>query len=171
MVAIGSRGEFGQFFSLGVRTSETNTGAAALEIIADANNGFFLRELRITLTTATASIFGIGRPAAIGITPTAPVAVLAQRGGGNGLITTALAWGTGPTVPAKFYDRLELPATIGAAAILAWDELWVPPAGTIVLWNLSAVSTADVSIKVEGHARVGKTVTVSVTGDQGVAGL
>src|SRR5438874_7032510 len=90
------------------RTTSGTIGTAALEIIAGPRNGFWLRSLELTLVAATASVFAIGRPGAKGVTPTAPVAILPEAGAADlGAITaaTALAFGTGPTVPTSFYRR------------------------------------------------------------------
>lgn len=134
-------------YSVANRTSNSTTGNATLELIAGANQGYRLLELGFTLNAATASTFGYGTPAAIGITPTSPVTLLAEDAGNTatGNTTTALAWGTGPTIPANFYRRVSLPATIGAGLI------WTFPRGinvlktkTTILWNLSTVSVIDV---------------------------
>ena len=105
------------------------------ETIAGANLGYRMLEFGITLNAATASVFAIGRPAAIGITPTSPQTVLAEDGGNTatGNTTTALAWGTAPTVPANFFRRCSFAATIGAGLI------WTFPRGIIVLKALSSV--------------------------------
>lgn len=111
-------------------------------------------ELSLTISAATASTFGFGRPAAIGITPTSPVTVLAEDGGNTaaGNTTTALAWGTGPTVPANFFRRISLPATIGAGIIWTFPRgIVVLKALTSVLWNPSggSNSAADVNVVVD----------------------
>lgn len=139
-------------YSLANRTTNTTTGNDCLEIIASASLGYRLLELGITINAATASAYGFGRPAAIGVTPTTPVTVLAEDGGNTsaGNTTTALAWGTQPTIPANFMRRVSLPATVGAGII------WTFPRGVFVLkalsttvWNLSTVSAADIWIVVD----------------------
>lgn len=143
------------------RTTSGTIGTAALEIIAGPAKGFWLRWFEYTLVAATASVFAIGRPGSKGVTPTAPVAILPEAGGADlGAITatTALAWGTGPTVPTIFYRRSSLPATIGAEMVWPFGPtlpsrggftgggLWVPAGLSIVLWNIAANSLVDVSI-------------------------
>jgi hypothetical protein len=122
-------------YSIANRTSATANAAAAQETIAGSNLGYRLLEFGLSINAASASVFGIGRPAATGITPTSPQTVLAEDGGNTaaGNTTTALAWGTGPTVPANFFRRVSLPATIGAGII------WTFPRGIIVLKTLSTV--------------------------------
>jgi hypothetical protein len=139
-------------YSLANRTSNTTTANATLEIIGAAALGYRLLELGLTINAATASAFGYGTPAAIGITPTTPVTVLAEDAGNTavGNTTTALAWGTGPTVPANFYRRVSLPATIGAGIIWTFPRgISVLKAKTTILWNLSTTSAADVWVVVD----------------------
>src|SRR5208337_2737131 len=128
---------------LGNRTTATANAAAALEVIAGANDSYRLMELGFTLVTATASAFGFGRPAAIGITPTSPITVLTEDGNNAStfVTTTALAWGTGPTVPANFDRRISLQASIGAGIVWTWPRgFTVTKALTSVLWNPSGGS-------------------------------
>lgn len=139
-------------FSIATRTSSGTTATAAQEIIAGANNAFSLKELGITINAATASVFGVGIPAAKGITPGTTSTVQAEDQGNTtaGNTTVAQTWGTGPTVPANFIRRVSLPATIGAGII------WTFPRGlnvlkntTEVLWNITTDSVADVWVVVD----------------------
>ncbi|MGZ4849802.1 MAG: hypothetical protein ACXV2C_00250 [Candidatus Bathyarchaeia archaeon] len=139
-------------YSLAVRTSNVVTGNATLEIIGSTNVGYRLLEVGITINAATASVFGLGKPAAAGVTPTTPVTVIAEDAGNStaGNTNTALAWATGPTLPAAFLRRVSLPATIGAGIIWTFPRgVSVLKATTEVLWNLSATSVADVWIVVD----------------------
>lgn len=136
-------------YELGVRTTVTTIAAAAAELRAASGNPFKLAEMGITLGAATASTYGLGRPAAVGVTPTSPVTVLAMNPSeSTGTVTHAVAWGTGPTVPANFFRRIALPATIGAGIIWTWPpkSFIVGPGNaaaavaSIVLWNITANS-------------------------------
>ena len=132
-------------YSLANRTSAVATATPCLEVIAGANLGYRMLEFGITINSATASVFGFGRPAAIGVTPTSPQTVLAEDGGNTatGNTTTALAWGTAPTTPANFFRRVSLPATIGAGIIWTFPRgVVVLKANTTVLWNPSASSNS-----------------------------
>jgi hypothetical protein len=137
-------------YSLANRTTNTTTGAANLEIIAASGVGYRLLEVGITINAATASAFGLGVPAAKGVGATSPVTVLAedQNNTTAGNTTTALAWGTtAPTVPTNFFRRVSLPATIGAGIIWTFPRgIMVPKNTSLVLWNLSTTSAADVWI-------------------------
>lgn len=144
-------------YSRADRTSNVTSANACYEIIAGPAGAEIL-EIAIFLATAVTTVIGIGRPAAIGITPTTPLLVQANIvGDPAGVTSTAMAWGTGPTVPAHFLRRLSFPATIGAGYILLFTHLnsrQVVPAGnsrliipansSIVLWNITGGATLDV---------------------------
>lgn len=126
-------------YSLSVLTTGTASGAAAWEIIP-GTKAYRLLELGVFLNAATASNIGLGNPAAIGITPTSPVTFLAEseQSGRVATVTSALAWGTGPTLPTNFYRQVSLPAAAGAGVIWQFPRgLQVLNGQTLVLWNLS----------------------------------
>jgi hypothetical protein len=134
-------------FSLGVRTSGAANASAAWEIRCSASTRARLMELGVTLAAATASTYGLGRPAAIGLTPTAPVDFQPEDPADiivAGLVQSALAWATGPTVPANFHRRIGFPATIGSGILWTWQNgLVIPAGGSIVLWNLALNGVVD----------------------------
>ena len=137
-------------YSIGNRTTNTTTANPALEVIAPAA-GTRVTSITITLADATASVFGIGRAAAVGVTPTAPVVLVKHDSGRpTTLTTTALAWATAPTVPAAFIARTNLPATIGASVTLEFPEgITLATGESLVLWNLSTTGAADVTVCTE----------------------
>lgn len=130
-------------YSIAQRTTVTTIAAAAWELRSTSTNKPKVMEIGISLGAATASIYGVGRPAVIGTTPTAPLTAL-DEGDGNGpagLTTCAVAWGVVPTVPVNFFRRVSLPATIGAGVIMTFPRgLGLPVSGSIVLWNITANS-------------------------------
>src|SRR3990172_12259225 len=106
-------------YSLANLTTNVTSANAALELRTASTDRVRLEELGASLNAATASTYGIGRPGAIGVTPTSPITWLAQDPASPaGTAQTALAWGTGPTVPANFFRRWNLPAQIGAGVML-----------------------------------------------------
>ena len=133
-------------YSIANRTSNVTIANANVELRTTSTDRARVMEIGIWMAAATASVVGIGRPGAIGVTPTSPQTVLAEDPGEPvGTVTTALAWGTGPTVPANFFRRANLPATIGAGVILTFPRgLIVPVSGSIVNWNISATGVMDV---------------------------
>lgn len=134
--------------SIGVRTSSGTDASAAWEIRTGATPGRFkLIELGIFLAAATASTYGLGRPQAIGDTPTSPVDFLPEDPNdviANGVVQSALAWSTGPSVPSNFLRRISLPATIGTGVIWTFPEgIVIPVSSSLVLWNLASNGVVD----------------------------
>lgn len=147
-------------YSLRTRTTVTTTGAAAYEFRAASGARVQIREIGIFLAAATASTYGLGRPAAIGVTPTAPVTVIPEDWAGPvGTSTTAVAWGTGPTVPANFHRAVGLPAAIGNGVIWTFgpNEFVLGPiqgaaaaVNSFVIWNLATNSAAtDIYVRAD----------------------
>lgn len=131
------------------RTASGTAAAAALEIIAGLT-GFWLRRVEVSLVAATASVYGFGRPAAKGITPTAPVAFPLEGVGPTTVsASTAVAWGTGPTVPTSFYRQNSMTGAIGQTLVWVFDGVWIPIGASIVLWNTGTNSIADVNITID----------------------
>lgn len=135
-------------YSIGNRTSGVGSGAAGIELRTGANARVRLMEWDLFLAAATASTFGIGRPAAIGVTPTTPVTWVAEDPGEPaGTAQTALAWSTGPTIPAVFFRRIALPATIGTGIIWTFPRgLIIQVSWSLILWNLAANGVSDVNL-------------------------
>ncbi len=107
--------------------------------------------LEISLVTAATVTLGLGRPAAIGITPTSPQLVQALNSTDSaGTTATAMAWGTGPTVPAQFLKRwtfiLAGPQTIHYQFV---RPIIIPASGSLVLWNITASVLLDVNIVID----------------------
>lgn len=129
------------------RTTATAAASASWEIRSAATNKPRIMEIGLSQVAATAGVFGIGRPAAIGVTPTTPITWLDEQDGNGpvGLTTSALAWGTGPTVPANFLRRIACPATIGAGVIFTFPRgLGLPVSGSIVIWIIATAPVCDV---------------------------
>ena len=101
------------------------------------------------MAAATASTFGLGRPSAIGVTPTTPVAGQAEDSAdAASAAQTAVAWTTKPTAPASsiYLRRIALPAAIGAGVIWTWPDgpgLIVPINSSIVIFNLATNGVID----------------------------
>ncbi len=136
------------------RTSGTVSGDATWELRSGSDR-LYIREIGIFLGAATASIFGLGRPAAIGVTPTSPVTIQAMDPADPaGAAQTAVAWATKPTAPASsiYLRRIGLPAAIGAGVIWTFapgSELIVPASSSIVIYNLATNGVADIYVVVD----------------------
>lgn len=135
-------------YSLSQRTSGAANASAAHETRSAATDRVAIVEIGVFLAAATASTYGIGRPAAIGVTPTTPQTFLAEDSGDPaGTATGALAWGTAPTAPANFFRRIGLPATIGTGVIWTFPRgIRLPVSGSFVLWNLALNGVVDIYV-------------------------
>lgn len=134
-------------YSMSQRTTATAAASASWEIRSTAGNKPKIMELGLSQNAATAGAYGIGRPGAIGVTPTSPQTWLDEQDGNGptGLTTSALAWGTGPTVPTNFFRRISCPATIGAGVIWTFPRgLGIPVSNSIVVWIIATAPVCDV---------------------------
>lgn len=134
--------------SLGVRTTAVTAGTAGWEIRTGATPGRAkVFEIGFFLAAATATTIGLGRPAAIGITPTSPVNFLPEDPNdviASGVVQSSLAWATPPTVPTAFLRRVSLPATIGTGVIWTFPKgITIPVSYGLVLWNIATGSAVD----------------------------
>jgi len=150
-----------QRYELAVRTSNVTSAQALLEIIAptviSGVKGVRILNFNITVASAVTGVFGTGRPAVAGITPTTPVSFLSVENGEPSLTKVALAWGTSPTAPAAFFHRVSVPATISAIRdilplILGGLDrgvgIWIPAGQTFTLHNITGGPTLDVSMDI-----------------------
>ncbi len=133
-------------YSLSQRTSATAAAAASWEVRTTTTKRAQILEIGISQVTAVAGTYGIGRPQAIGVTPTTPQTVLQEDPGEPaGTVTAAVAWGTGPTVPLNFFRRVTCPATIGAGVIWTFPRgLFIAVSSSIIVWILATAPVCDV---------------------------
>lgn len=133
-------------YTFAARTSNVTIANACWELRTTSTDRARLMELGIFLAGATASTFGLGRPQAIGVTPTSPQTFLGEDSAEPAAtLTSALAWGTGPTVPVNFLRRISLPATVGTGVIWTFPRgILIPVSSSLILWNISATAVADV---------------------------
>lgn len=139
-------------FGMAQRTTNGTAGAAAWEVRAGSATKPRVFELGVSNVAATASVFGVGRPGAIGITPTSPQTFVDEGDGDGGTSTTtsAVAWGTGPTVPANFNRRQALAASVGAGTIWTFPRgFGLPKSGSLVLWVIATASVVDAYASVD----------------------
>jgi hypothetical protein len=133
---------------LGVRTSNVTSANAMVEIIAGIK-GCRVWPMALTLATAVVGVFGLGRPAAAGVTPTTPIPFLSDGLGDPSLTRLALAWGTSPTAPSSFFMRISAPATVGSYWTVGFQQgIWVPAGSTLTLHNVTGGPTLDLNIEI-----------------------
>ncbi len=134
-------------YGLAQRTSATAAASASWEILTAATNAPLVMEVGISQNTATAGVYGLGRPAVIGGTPTTPQNFVAEQ---NSTLPTsitkgALAWGVGPTVPANHNRRVSCSATIGVGVIWTFPRgFHIPVSSSIVVWIIATAPVCDV---------------------------
>ena len=134
-------------YGLSQRTTATVAASASWEVRSAATNKPRIMELGISQVTAVAGTYGIGRPGAIGITPTSPQNFVAEGDAGapTSLSTAAVAWGTGPTVPTNFNRRLTCAATIGVGAIFSFPRgMDISTSGSVIVWIIATAPVCDV---------------------------
>jgi hypothetical protein len=134
-------------YGLSQRTTSGTAATASWEVRSASTNAPRVMEVGVSQNAATAGVYGIGRPAAIGVTPTSPQNFVVESAGNDptSLTTAAVAWGTGPTVPANFNRRFSCAATIGVGAILTFPRgCQIPTSNSIVLWIIATAPVCDV---------------------------
>jgi hypothetical protein len=90
--------------------------------------------------TAAASVVGLGRPAAVSVTPTAIVPQAQDTSAGAASCSGSVAATTKPTAPANYMRRFGMPATLGAGIVWTFQRGIVIPTGPaeLVLFNIGA---------------------------------
>jgi hypothetical protein len=132
--------------SAAVRSSNGTTNQSAAELIASSTLAYKLMEAGLSMNVGTASVYGLGAPAAIGVSPTTPAALVFEDGGNTSTpgTTTALAWGTSPTNPTVFQRRVSLPATVGAGICWSFPRGYgILKAKTLVIQNIGTTQVID----------------------------
>lgn len=137
-----------------VRTSNVTNANAALEIIAGAL-GCRVFGIKVCVASAVLTVLGVGRPAAAGVTPTTPAAFPCIDGDASVVSASkiALAWGTSPTAPAKFFERVSTTAAIGFQRDFLFPQgLWIPANGSLTLHNITGGAVLDVTVDIQEQA-------------------
>jgi hypothetical protein len=126
------------------------SGAAAGPIVqfraAGAARDVRVFEIGVFAATAVAGEVGVGRPAALAVTPATPIGPIGSGNGydnvsGAGAALIDTTWATAPTAPAIPWRRYAIPATIGAGIVWRWAEgIVVPASGALVIWQYSALA-------------------------------
>lgn len=137
--------------SIGVRSQNLTITQASLEIRTTAAVRATLLETSIIQATGTAQSLGLGRPAALGLTPGTTSTFQRDEPGAPACVTTtALTWATSPTAPAIFHRRWNSAATIGVGVIWTFPRgLIIPVSGAIVVWNITAAVACDINVALD----------------------
>jgi hypothetical protein len=131
-------------YSLSMNGTVAGSGVPSWEAKPSAANEPAIMEIGVINGAATACTYGFGRGGAVS-TQTGGVLVLAEdEGRPTGLTSCAIAWSVAPTVPANYFRRMFLPATIGAGCIFTFPRGIVLAQGGagLVQWNIAASSAS-----------------------------
>lgn len=132
--------------SLSLRTITHVAGSSALvEYRATSGVRPNILEISFIQLTAVATQIGVGRPGAIGITPSQTQFQVDDTGYPSSVIAGALNWGTSPTVPAQYLRRWN--GTLASVGVLFSFPrgLVIPVGGSVVIWNIAAAAASDVN--------------------------
>lgn len=137
--------------SLGLRTSNVTIANANCELRTTAGVQARLLEFSLIQLTGTASSYGLGRPAAQGVTPATTSTF--QRDDSNipvCVTTVSLTWGTSPTAPTNYHRRTNTAATIGVGIVWTFPRaLIIPVSASLVLFNITATVALDVNLAID----------------------
>lgn len=133
--------------SISVRTSNVTIANANVELRTTAGVKCRVLEVGVVQVTGTASSFGLGRPAAQGVTPATTSTFQRDDSADPACVTTvSLTWGTSPTAPANYHRRWNSAATIGVGIIWTFPRgLIVPVSASLVVFNITASVATDSS--------------------------
>lgn len=131
--------------SLALRTSNVTISNANVELRTTAGVKCRVLEVGIVQVTGTASSYGLGRPAAQGVTPGTTSTFQRDDSADPACVTTlSLTWGTSPTAPANYHRRWNSAATIGVGIIWTFPRgLIVPVSASLVVFNITATVATD----------------------------
>jgi hypothetical protein len=132
-------------YSIAQRTSNVTSGAASHTILTAASSRIALLEAGVFMGAATASQYGLGRPAADGVTAGTKSLFQAEDVAAPASVTNGvLTWTTSPTSPAVLFRRWSSPATIGTGVIWTFPRGLVVAASTnLALQNLATNGVVD----------------------------
>ncbi len=137
-------------YTAGARSIVTTTLSALAEIRAGASRPLVVRSISFAQSgTLAGDRLGLGRPAAIGVTPTGPTFQAVDPAMPAASAQLATGWATAPTAPTVF---LRMSATLNQTGILyvwTFGRLVIPVSGSLVLWHLQAGSALDVVVDLE----------------------
>jgi hypothetical protein len=138
-------------YGIARRTSNVTNNAAAHTLITASSDRAYIQEMGVFMAAATASVFGVGRPAANGVTPTSPVTLEAEDPAlPAGTVQSAIAFTTSPTNPTNFLRRWAAPATIGTGVIWTFPRaLVIPVSAQLVLQNQGTNGVVDTYVSVD----------------------
>lgn len=134
-------------YGLSQRTTSGTAATPSWEVRSTSTNKPRLMEVGISQNVGTAGVYGLGRPAAIGLTPTSPQNFVAENDAGapTSQTTAAVAWTTAPTVPTNFNRRISCPANVGAGVIWTFPRGFdIATSNSVIIWIIATAPVCDV---------------------------
>lgn len=137
--------------SLALRTSNTTINNANVELRTTAGVKCRVLEFSLIQVTGTASSYGLGRPAAQGVTPGTTSTFQRDDSADPVCVTTLnLTWGTSPTAPSSYHRRTNTAATVGVGIVWTFPAgLIVPVSASLVCFNITATVALDVNFAID----------------------
>lgn len=137
--------------SCAVRTTNVTISNANCEIRTTASVKARLLELSLIQVTGTASSYGFGRPAALGVTPATTSTFQRDDSADPACVTTQnLTWATSPTAPATYHRRWNSAATIGVGIVWTFPRgIIIPVSASVVVFNVTASVALDVNAAID----------------------
>lgn len=137
-------------YSLAQRTTNVTINNACVEWRASASNRPKILEVSWISAAATACSIGLGRPAAIGVTPVNVLFQADDPGEAAAVTNGSLSWGTSPTAPTIYHRRANFAATIGVGIVWTFPRgLIITASGSVILFNITASVAADVNCVID----------------------
>ena len=137
--------------SIALRSSNLTTNQASCELRTTAGVIARVLELSLVQVTGTAASYGVGRPAAQGLTPATTSTFQRDTPADPVCVTTvSLTWGTSPTAPTNYHRRWNSEATIGVGMIFTFPRaLTVPVSASLVVFNITTAMACDINMAID----------------------
>lgn len=137
--------------SVAIRTSNLTTNQASAEIRTTASVKARMLELSLVQATGTAQSLGVGRPAALGVTPGTTSTYQRDDSADPACVTTVSAtWGTSPTAPTTYMRRWNSAATIGVGIVWTFPRgIIIPVSASVVVFNITTALACDLNSAID----------------------
>lgn len=137
--------------SVAIRTSNLTTTQASAEIRTTASVKARMLELSLIQVTGTAQSLGLGRPAAIGVTPGTISTYQRDDSADPACVTTiAATWGTSPTAPSTYHRRWNSAATVGVGIVWTFPRgIIIPVSASVVVFNITTALACDLNSAID----------------------
>lgn len=137
--------------SVAIRTSNLTINQASAEIRTTASVKARMLELSLIQATGTAQSLGLGRPAAIGVTPGTTFTYQRDDSADPACVTTiAATWGTSPTAPSTYHRRWNSAATIGVGIVWTFPRgIIIPVSASVVVFNITTALACDLNSAID----------------------